>query len=94
MWWSENAVPRWLERSVVAAFLTLFGSIAAIVAILLFFAVFPAPLFAVAWEPLSAVMPDRLGAWLFWHAEVFYLVPLASAVALAFVVDRVAFARR
>jgi hypothetical protein len=86
MWWSENAVPRWLERSVVAAFLIVSGFIGALLAswvvMWLFFA------------PIAAVVPDRLGAWMLWHPESLYAAALACALALALVVDRLAFARR
>jgi hypothetical protein len=82
MWWSENAVSRWLERAVVAAFLTFAGFVGALLAYLV-----------VAAE-IAAVVPGRLGGWLIWHGEVIFAVALACGVAAALLVDRRAFARR
>lgn len=87
MWWSENAVPGWLERSLVAAFLIISGFVAALAL----------PLFAalVTGGRLAAdLVPDALGAWFFWHPESLYAVALACGLTLAFVVDRLTFARR
>jgi hypothetical protein len=39
-------------------------------------------------------VPERLGAWLFWHYEVIYLFALACGLALAASVDRASRSRR
>jgi len=71
---------------VVAAFLIVSGFVAALLGSWL-------ALLAIG-ESIAAVVPDRLGDWAFWHPEVLYAIALACALALALLVDRLAFARR
>jgi hypothetical protein len=86
MWWSENVVPRSVERSVSAAFLTIVGFVGALLAPML---VMP----AMGGDVVDAVVPDRVGAWVFWHPETWYVLALGCGLALALVVDRRAYRR-
>jgi hypothetical protein len=78
MWWSESAVPRWIERSLLAAMITVVGFVGAVI----------------AYVPVAATvaihLPDWLLAWLFWHPASLYAIALACGLALAFALDRLA----
>ena len=67
MWWSDDIVRRWGERVLVSAFMLISGTFVALIASL--FVGF------IAGAPIASMVPDRLGAWMFWHySEIVYTV--------------------